>query len=371
MPVMTAMKETRALGVAWTMAVALATLLLALPGPAAAQRVEGDRAAAEGIYQAEVQVRSQGEGDRHAGFARALGQVFSKLSGDGDAAARPGIGDELRHADDYVDSFDYRQDEGVSPSTGAPVYTTTLIVRFDEEKVDGIAAALGLPVWEEPRPKPVLWLAIDDGSGPRLVGLGKSAAARSVLDRAVERGYRLGLPSGTAAEQAAVGAIWRGDAEAISAISSRYSPLMQLVGKLYRSGDAWAGDWTFIDHGKVLSRWSSSDRNARRAMAVGADGAADALAARYAKATPIGEPGRYTVAFTGMHGAQDYMRLVAWLRGTSVVRDMRPIAATPDRIAFDLDLASGLPGLRRVLDDELLVEDVTANTSAAATFRLR
>jgi hypothetical protein len=371
-PVMPAMKETRAAGAAW-MAVALAALLLALPGPATAQRVEGDRAEAQGAYQAEVQVRSQGEADRRAGFSRALGQVLSKLSGDRDAGDRPGVGDELRRAGDYVDSFDYRQDEGVSPTTGAPIYTTTLIVRFDQDRIDDIAAVLGLPVWPEPRPKPVLWLAIDDGSGPRLVGVGKSAAARSVLDRAIERGYRLGLPSGTAAEQAAVGAIWRGDAEAIASISSRYSPPMQLVGKLYRSGDAWAGDWMFVDHGKVLSRWSSSDRNARRAMAAGADGAADALAARYARAAPpLGEAGRYTVAFTGLRDARDYMRLVAWLRDASVVRDMRPVEATPDRLEFDLELASGLPGLRRMLDDELLVEDsVVADPSAAATFRLR
>jgi hypothetical protein len=370
MPVMPAMKEGRAAGAAWR-AVALAALLSALPGPAPAQRVEGDRAAAEGIYQAEVQVRSQGEADRRAGFARALGEVFSKLTGDRNASDRPGVGDALRQAGDYVDSFDYRQDEGVSQTTGAPVYSTTLIVRFDQEKVDGMAAALGLPVWPDPRPKPVLWLAIDDGSGPRLVGVGKSAAARSVLDRAVERGYRLGLPSGTAAEQAAVGAIWRGDAEAIAAISARYSPPMQLIGKLYRGGDGWTADWTFVDHGKVLSSWSSSDRNARRAMADGADGAADALAARYAKAAPIGEPGRYTVAFTGLRDARDYMRLVAWLRGAPVVRDARPLRATPGRLEFDLDLSTGLPGLRRVLDAELLVEDAAADPADAATFRLR
>jgi len=120
-----------------------AVLLLALPGPALAQRVEGDRAAAVGIYQAEVQVRSQGEADRRAGFARALGEVFSKLTGDRNASDRPGVGDALRQAGAYVDSFDYRQDEGVSPSTGAPIYTTTLIVRFDQDKVDDIAAALG------------------------------------------------------------------------------------------------------------------------------------------------------------------------------------------------------------------------------------
>jgi hypothetical protein len=105
-------------------------------------------------------------------------------------------------------------------------------------------------------------------------------------------------------------------------------------------------------------------------MASGADGAADALAARYAKATPIGEAGRYTVAFTGIRDAQDYLRLMAWLRGASVVRDATPLRATPERLEFDLELATGLPGLRRMVDDGLLVED-SATGTAAASFHLR
>ena len=348
------MAGTRAhgMGAGW-LAIALA-LWLAIAGPAAAQRVEGDRAQARGLYQAEVAVRGQGEGERASGFARALAEVLGKVTGNRAIASQPAVADELRQAERYVAGFDYRQDEGVSPVTGAPTYGTTLIVRFEQAAVDDFVAALGLPVWPSPRPKPVLWLAIDDGSGPRLVGLPKAEAARSVLDRAQERGYRLGLPNGTAAEQAAAGAIWRGDAAAIARLSARYSPPMQLMGKLYRSGGGWAADWIFVDHGKVLDRWTTTDRNALRAMAGGADGAADALARRYAKASPIGEAGRYTVAFTGLDDASDYLRLVAWLRDAPVVRDATPVSASPGRLELELDLATGLPGLRRVLDAELL-----------------
>ena len=356
----------------------LAGVLLAMPRIAGAQRVEGDRAAAEGIYQAEVQVRSQAADERDRGFARALSQVLTKLSGDRRVAERPGIAGELRRAGDKVDSYDYRQDEGRSPTTGAPIYTTTLIVRFDPDRIDDIAAALAVPVWPQPRPKPVLWLAIDDGSGPRLVDVGSAEAARSALDRAQDRGFRLGLPGGRAAEQAAVGAIWRGDVAAISSISARYSPQMQLVGKLYRDDDGWTADWIMVDNGRELSSWSSHDRSALRAMAGGADGAADALSARYAKAEPIGEPGRHEVMFSGIDSSEDYMRLVAWLRAQSVVRDVRPLRATGDRLDVELDLATGLAGLRRVLDDELLVEEtVLAQAPAgegagqAVAFRLR
>jgi hypothetical protein len=336
--------------------VAMAAGLWLVLGAAWAQRVEGDRPEAQGPYQAEVTVQSQAEPQRRGGFARALLQVLQRVTGDRAVAQRPGVAQELRRAGDYVDGYDYRQDEGVSPTTGAPTYDTTLVVRFEQDRIDNLIAALGLPVWAEPRPKPVLWLAIDDGRGARLVGLPQAGAARSVLDRAKERGYRLGLPSGSAAEQAAVGAIWRGDTSTVARLSARYSPPMQLIGKLYRSEGGWTADWTFVDNGRVLDQWTSTDADARRAMAAGADGAADALMARYAKAPPMGTPGVVRVVFTGLNSSDDYIRLAGYLQGMAVVRGMTPVRAAPEGLVVDLDLVSGLPGFRRLLDPDVLSE---------------
>lgn len=348
----------------------LLTLLLLFPAVAQAQRTEGDRAGASGLYEAEVAVGSQSDAARQSGFARALAQVLGKLSGDASVADRPGVARELRRAGEYVEGYDYRQDEGRS-ATGAPTYTTMLVVRFREAEVDAIAGALGLPVWPEPRPKPVLWLAIDDGSGPRLVALQQNNVARPVLDRAVERGFRLGLPGGSAAERAAVGAIWRGDTAAIARLSARYRPPMQLIGKLYRSDGGWKADWTFVDDGRVLHAWSVEDALARRAIASGADGAADALVRRYAKANPVGQPSVERVLVTGLHGADDYVRLSAWLQSTSVVRGFRPVRATPDSLELELDLLTGLAGFRRVLDESVLVESGANIEGAMPEFHLR
>lgn len=342
-----------AVGKARVVGWALAVLLAA--APAFAQRVEGDRASGQGMYEAEVPVRSQGASEREAGFARALAQVFSKLSGDRSITSRPGVGQELRRAKDFVEGYDYRQDESVGP-TGAPTFSTVLVVRFRQDEVDAVTSALGLPVWPQPRPKPVVWLAIDDGKGPRLVGLQQSNAARPLLQRAVERGYRLGLPSGGAAEQAAVGAIWRGDTGAIARLSARYSPPMQLIGKLYRADGGWKADWIFVDGGRVLSTWSESHADARRAMATGADGGADALIRRYAKATAPAQPVVQRIVFTGVRSGGDYLRLAAALQRMSVVREIRPLRATPDRLEVELDLLTGLAGFRRMADEAVLVE---------------
>lgn len=357
----------RAIRVA-TLVVSFAVLLLS-SFAADAQRVEGDRAGAQGMYAAEVPVNGQGEGERNGAFTRALVQVLAKLTGDRNAAGRPGVGQELRAAKDFVDGYDYRQDEGVSAS-GAPSFRTTLVVRFDADQVNELAAILGLPLWPQPRPKPVLWLAIDDGSGPRLVGLNKSNAARPVLDRAVQRGFKLGLPAGNAAEQAAVGAIWRGDSAAVARASQRYSPPMQLIGKLYRNkANGWVADWVFVDHGKVLSKWTSSENDARRAMSAGADGAADALMRRYAKpGKGVGPAGRYRVTFTGVSSSDDFIRLSGYLQTLSVVRGITPIQATPDSIQFELELVSGLAGFKRAVSDDGVLDSGEDDT---AMYRLR
>ena len=344
----------------------LAALLLA-SFAATAQRVEGDRAGAQGPYEAEVSVNGQGEGERTTGFARALSTVLARLSGSRTVSGQPGVGQELRRAKDYVKGYDYRQDEGVGP-TGAPTFGTTLIVRFDQEEVDGLIETLGLPVWPMPRPKPVLWLGIDDGKGPRLVGLQQANAARSALNRAKERGYALGLPSGNAAEQATVGAIWRGDSAAVARASLRYSPPMQLIGKVYRDAEGWKGDWTFVDNGKVLSSWSTTDTDARRVIATGADGAADALTKRYAKRGTAGPPGTYAVTFTGIDSSDDYMRLAGYLDKLAIVGKITPQRAAPDSVTFSLELTSGLSGFRRMADRDGIVESTDGDLPV---YRLR
>jgi hypothetical protein len=318
-------------------------------------RTEGDVASARGAYEAEVPVNSQSDSDRNGALARALGSVLAKLSGDRSAMTRPGVAQALRNAKDYVESYDYRQDQGTSAS-GAPSFRTVLVARFRQDDVDGLVAALGLPVWPQPRPKPVAWLAIDDGSGPRLVGVPQSNAARVLLDRAVERGYRLGLPAGGAAEQALVGAIWRGDTAAVARASARYSPPMQLIGKLYRGAGGWIADWVFVDNGRELSKWTTRDVDARRAMAGGADGAADALVKRYAKASESGKAGVYRIAVSGIHSADDYLRLAASLQGVPVVKSIMPVQASGDRLVLDLELMTGLPGFNRMLGQDAALQ---------------
>lgn len=370
--------QGRPQGVArWWMALLWAGMLMLCAGSALAQRTEGDRATARGAYATELPVRNQTAGERDKAYARALGQVLVNVTGDRNAASRPGVRDELRNAGRYVDGYDYRQDEGLS-ATGAPSFQTTLVVRFKQGEVDELVQMLGLSYWPTPRPKPVLWLAIDDGSGPRLVGLPQASAARSVLDQAKSRGFALGLPAGNAAEMAAAGAIWRGDAAAIASLSKRYSPPMQLIGKLQRGAGGWVADWIFVDNGRTLSKWQTQHSDARRAMAEGADGAADALFKRYAKAGSGGAPGRYRIRVLGVRSADDYLRLIGQLDGMSIVKRIEPVLAQAEVLELELELSTGMANFSRLAARGGVLSAVAADagegvgdaTRRVTTFRL-
>ena len=62
------------------------------------------------------------------------------------------------------------------------------------------------------------------------------------------------------------------------------------------------------------------------------------------------------MAFTGIRSGGDYLRLATALQRMSVVRAIRPARAVGDRLEVELDLLTGLPGFRRTLDGDVLVE---------------
>src|SRR5690606_20003470 len=100
----------------WPAMVALFLAGLLATLPVLGQDGEAGRLGTAEMYTAEIEVNSQGEGERERAFGQALAQVLGKLSGDGSAASEPGVRGALRQAGQYVQGHAYRQDEGRSAS---------------------------------------------------------------------------------------------------------------------------------------------------------------------------------------------------------------------------------------------------------------
>lgn len=318
------------------------------------------------LYEGSVLVNSQG--DKAGGIQRALLQVIVKLTGQRNAASLPQVRGLIGSAGRIVqDSRFSAESETIN---GNPVYRQRLIAHFDRSAVDALIAGSGLPVWPSPRPPVVLWLVIDDGHGPRLVGSAHTNVVKSLTDRGNERGLNFVLPSGTTVEnQVALLAAGVGPAQAVVVPSAAYAP-MQLVGKLVRTSSGWNVQWTLLDNGSEVNRWSETNPDARLAMATGADGAADALAHKYAKVVAAGPAGTFAIEIEGMRNSGDYVKAMGYLEGIGIVRRIVLVGASGDRLRMQLDLTTGLEGFRSVVAVGQVLEPDPAD-AAGTVFRLR
>ena len=304
------------------------------------------------LYQGQVTLISQGAGERRAATARALAQVMVKLTGNPQAASHPVVRRAMANAQSYVstsDSSESSDQQGNTAIGGVPVYRTTMNFAFEPNGIDALVAAAGLEYWGGNRPRPLLWLAIDDGRGARLVNAQQLAVVKPLADRGLERGLRFGMPAGSAVEQAAVQTIWSQAAPQMLPLTARYGGQVQLLGKVYRAGGGWTADWLLSDGDKELSRWSFTDPSPQRAIASGADGAADAIARRDAVPMRAGEPTTLTVEVSGLRDGTDFTRAMGYLQTLAVVQGLQVQRATPDGLVLDLKLAVGREGFERFL----------------------
>lgn len=323
-----------------------------------------------GLYEGEASVSDQSEAQRTAALPSALAQVLVKLTGEASAATDPAFAGALAGAAQMMQQYRYRQD--VVTANGVPQLKLTLIARFNGKTVEGLVTRAGRTVWPAPRPKPLLWLAIDDGRGARLVGEGQGAAVAALTRRASQRGYAVGFPKADLQDQTVGGAqaVWRDDVAAVQGAAARYGRQPVLLGKMQRGASGWETQWTLIENGAVIQRWNATDTDAATVLAAGADGAAAAMARDYASRILSGPAGDYAVAIEGLTAADDYARTLKYLQGLPIVSAVQVERASADRLQLRLSLRTGVAGLMRLVEgDEILLPP--ADDSEPVVFRLQ
>ncbi len=304
------------------------------------------QAQALGSYEGEVAVASQSDADRAAALPQALAQVLQKLGGS--PAAAHGV-DAAR----LVQQYRYRQDV-VNDEAGARVQQY-LIARFDQAAVSGLLGARALPAQVGQRPQPIVWLAIDDGSGARIVSQDAAAAVLPLTSRGRQRGLELRLPRYDTAEQGTLKAMDLSAEEtwAVDQLTLQYGG-PALLGWMRRDAGGWVADWRLRQAGSELGRWRSQDAQATVVLAAGADGAADLLAQRTAQPVFNGPAGRYRLVIEGLTDGASYATVMGLIARQPIVRSVQAIQADQGRLEVDVDLSSGVEGLVQLLRGSVL-----------------
>lgn len=327
------------------------------------------QSASASLYTGEVPVVDQSDEQRSIALRNALAQVVVKLTGDRDAASNEAVAKLVESAERYVQQYTYRQE--VATVDGQTLLRLSLVASFDRAALDRVLRDRGLRIWTPAARAPVVaWLAVDDGSGPRLLD-NTDPAGRAMQQAAEQRGVNLVWPRVETPDQAQTTAqiVWEADVMTLSADAARYQTDTVLVGQLRRVGDVWSARWTLALGGQAQPVWESRDADLAAVLVAGAETAVDRTRGR---GSPAAEERRITTAkvwISGLQSAQDYARLFETLGGNDLVREFQPEQARGDGLLLKLTLNLALDrwlaylppdGILRVVNAAPPIEGVEA-----------
>jgi hypothetical protein len=316
------------------------------------------------LYSTTVELLSQGDGARNAANARALVQVVNQLTGQTNAGSNPVVRGAMPNAGRWVKTS--QQNAGSSDSEGNTLIGGTAVLKasmrisFEPNPIDSLIAASGLAYWTGDRPKPMLWLSIDDGRGPRLVTSKQLNVIKSLADRGIQRGMRYLVPQGTNQEIEASQAVFNLNAKAIEPLNARYGDNAMLIGKIYRSQSGWSAWWVLWQNGAELARWPVTKPDARQVIASGADYTADYYAKRDSVVLEAGKSGLMAMEIQSVETVQDYVRFMTFLQTHAAVKSVVVTSASANNVDLNVDLKSGVNAFRGLMRSSVVLEPLGA-----------
>lgn len=295
----------------------------------------------DSLYEVQVPVADQSAAERARALEQALREVAVRVSGMRQAAQGALAADSVQPGR-VVQQYGY-----LSTPEGLK-----LQVRFEPGATEQLLRQQGLPIWAGERPTTLVWLALQDGADRRLLGTDDpGVAGRALRQRAEERAVPLILPLLDLEDQSRVrfADVWGGFFDSVRAASQRYGADAVLVGRLERQHGGWLARWTLFNHGETR-QWNQNLDDLEAAAALGVDGLADALAARYTEQFGGSvDANRVGVWVEDVRTLEDYAQLSRFLRSRESVRDARLVLVNGDRVRYELDVRGGQERLARSL----------------------
>ena len=319
-----------------------------------------------GLYEARVPVADQSASARSSTLQQAFAAVLVKVTGARSVPAP--LSASLGDAAHYVQQYRYEQ---VSADPSAP-QTPTLVLwaRFDAKVVNDAVAAAHAPLWGAERPRTLVWLALQDTPGGRLLPASdNSFLMQALVTAAQQRGIALVFPQMDTVDHAALGVpdVSGFAADRIRQASVRYHADSLLVGSITPFGAGqYAAHWQLMS-ATDQQNWETPPGDEVVTAVDGVQVSADRYAARYVIAAGAGELTGVALSVQGVTTLDIYAKVLAYLNGLTPVRTVHVQRLAQGSAYFTLDAHGTLEGLQSALVLGGLLTPVDSITSASAT----
>ena len=297
------------------------------------------------LYTVSVPIDSTTSDPRADAYARGLGAVLVRITGDEAAAQSEDILGLFPNPARYVLQYSSGDDD-------------SLEVSFDGAAIEALVRRAGHPVWSNDRPLTVVWVAVDWGLGEReIIGaddpeIPNPDAGRSidrnrqlrerVLDAAARRGIPVLFPllDTEDLQGLSFSDIWGGFDGTLMDKSRRYGATSVLVGRV-RGDDPFRNRWSYTFNGRQF-QWQGGPETVINLLA-------DALAEQFAFAGNAPAE-TVTLSISGIDSVQAYGTVQRFLADQSLIESYAVTAAAGDEIRFAVRVRGGADRLSSALE---------------------
>lgn len=346
---------------------ALFVLLQALSLPAkAAKPVD--------LYSASVKVSNQSIKERRSASQDALAEVFIRASGKAEVVQNQAIRALLSKPDQFILSYAYQ-----SIARAEPLVTTeesqqqgfVLTLDFDAAQINKSLRAANLPVWGSDRPQILLWWAVEDESGRRLINSDKDDNAAQIVQRhAKRRGIPIAWPLLDLQDtnRLSVADVWGFYSDKVQLASKRYGTQAILLGQTRKNGQGrWFGSWLVLINQQQF-KFDAHGKDLEAVMQQAMDFAADKLAEQYAVIKTAAGVDEVILKVSHVDTLADYAELNNYLGGLSAVAQVILKNVDQGTLWYTLKLESDVSNLEKLMRldkrlrkqsnmDELIVDE--------------
>lgn len=329
-------------------------------------------AVVQGLYEARVPVTDQSAAQRSAALQQAFAAVLVKVTGT--RAAAGALVGMLGNPSQYVQQYRFEKvapDPSAPPAQAPAAPALVLWARFDTTVVNNALQGAHAPQWGAERPRTLVWLALADVPGGRVLAAADNTYLMQALATAAQqRGVSFVFPQMDGPDKAAIGVpdLTGFNADRIRQASQRYKADAVLVGSVTPFGSGqFTAHWQLISADRIET-WDTPAGDEVLVAVDGVQTSADRFAARYAIAPGAVDLNGVPLEVDGVTSLDAYAKVLSYIGSLTPVRAVHVERVAQGSVYFSLDIHGSLDNLEAALVlGGLMAAPAAASMPPAAT----
>ncbi|MFK5949454.1 MAG: DUF2066 domain-containing protein [Methylococcales bacterium] len=270
----------------------------------------------EGLYDVEVIAKSEQEKDKLAAIKQALQRVLMRtLAGDNiliDNAVRSVLANAYNYVDEYQFSLAATNDKDMR----------VMRVIFDQESLINTLRPGKLWLWNEVRPRTLVWLVVEQGGLQSFFDPDEMPDIDKALKQASEqKKIPILLPMQDLREkrELSTGDVLSAYSKHLLEMSVRYEVVSTLAGKIVKQDACWKAEWTLYFDGKI-SQWRDACSTLDNIALNSFQGIYDRLSTFYAAKHGVGNVDEMMMKILGVKKVSELMQITEYLEAMPMIK---------------------------------------------------